>query len=91
LLEGRLLNGEHVYASLESIPQDKVGRIDMVDVFRTSAAALEPALEAIRIGARVVWMQLGVINEEGARRAKEAGLTVVMDRCPAIEHPRLFG
>ena len=90
-LDGQQLNGELVYPSLGSIPQQKVGRIDMVDIFRNSAAAGAPALEAIDIGAKTVWMQLGVINEEAAAQARKAGLTVVMDRCPAIEHPRLFG
>ena len=90
-LAGQTLNGELVYASLKDIPQDKVGRIDMVDIFRNSADAAKPALEAIEIGARFVWMQLGVVNEPAAAKVREAGLEIVMDRCPAIEYPRLIG
>ncbi len=88
-LAGRELNGELVYASLNDIPQDQTGRIDMVDIFRNSANAAAPTIEAIEIGAKTVWMQLGVVNEAAAARARQAGLLVVMDRCPAIEHPRL--
>ena len=91
VLAGRELNGEVVYADLKAIPQDKTGRIDMVDIFRNSADAAAPALEAIEIGARFVWMQLGVVNEDAARKARAAGLEVVMDHCPAIEYPRLMG
>lgn len=89
-LEGQTLNGERVYRSLSAIPQADTGAIDMVDIFRNSAAAGAPALEAIAIGAKTVWMQLGVINEEAAREARAAGLNVVMNRCPAIEIPRLL-
>jgi predicted CoA-binding protein len=90
-LAGQHLNGELVYASLKDIPQDKVGRIDMVDIFRKSADAAAPTLEAIEIGAKFVWMQLDIINEPAAKKAREAGLEVVMDHCPAIEYPRLMG
>lgn len=89
-LAGQTLNGELVYAGLKDIPQDKVGRIDMVDIFRNSAEAGQPALEAIEIGARFVWMQLGVVNEPAAAKVREAGLEIVMDHCPAIEYPRLI-
>jgi predicted CoA-binding protein len=62
----------------------------MVDLFRNSAAVLEPVQDAIAIGAKTVWMQLGVVNDEAAKLARDAGLKVVMNRCPAIERPRLF-
>ncbi len=90
-LAGQTLNGELVYRSLREIPQDKTGRIDMVDIFRNSADAAAPALEAIDIGARFVWMQLDVVNEPAAEKVRAAGLDIVMDHCPAIEYPRLMG
>jgi predicted CoA-binding protein len=90
-LAGKTLNGELVYAALKDIPRDKTGRIDMVDIFRNSEDAAAPALEAIEIGARFVWMQLGVVNEPAAARVRAAGLDIVMDHCPAIEYPRLMG
>ncbi len=88
-LDGQMLNGERAYARLADIPEAKARQIDMVDIFRNSDAALEPTREAIAIGAKIVWMQLGVINETAAAEARAAGLDVVMDHCPAIDIPRL--
>ncbi|WP_374308920.1 CoA-binding protein [Dongia sp.] len=88
-LAGQILNGERVYARVADIPEAKAGQIDLVDIFRNSDAALEPTREAIAVGAKTVWMQLGVVNEPAAAEARAAGLDVVMDHCPAIEIPRL--
>jgi predicted CoA-binding protein len=79
--------GEKCYASLGDIPE----RVDLVDCFRKSEEIEAIAEDAIAIGARVLWMQLGVINHAAAERARGAGLEVVMDRCVKIEHARLFG
>jgi predicted CoA-binding protein len=84
---GQEILGERVYASLKDVPEP----VDMVDVFRNSAAAGPIADEAVEIGAKVVWMQLGVRNDEAAERAERAGLTVIMNRCPKIEYGRLHG
>jgi uncharacterized protein len=78
--------GERCYPDLASIPD----QVEIVDVFRRSEFVAEVAEQAIAKGARVLWCQLGVIDLDAARRTQAAGLTVVMDRCPAIEYRRLF-
>lgn len=84
-IAGQDLLGETVYASLKDVPEP----VDMVDVFRISSAAPGVVEEAITIGAKVVWMQLGVRHDQAAAAAEAAGLEVVMDRCPKIEFGRL--
>jgi len=77
---------EKCYGSLQEIPE----RIDMVDIFRRAEHVGPIVAAAIEVGARIVWMQLGVIDEGAAEKAQQAGMLVVMDRCPAIEYRRLF-
>lgn len=79
--------GQPCYPDLASIPVP----VDMVDVFRKPEDVVPIAREAVRIGAKCLWLQLGVINPDAARIASEAGLDVVMDRCVKIEYARLFG
>src|SRR3990170_2538207 len=84
------ITGEHVLGEFVWRELSQVGvPIDIVDIFRRPEAALEAVEQAIFAGAKAVWMQLGVINDEAAARAEQAGLQVVMDRCPKIEIPRL--
>ena len=82
---GETINGERCYAALAEVP----GPIEMVDIFRRSEAAGDAVDQAIEVGAKIVWMQLGVRDNAAAGRAEAAGLKVVMNRCPAIEIPRL--
>ncbi|MEA1015129.1 CoA-binding protein [Sphingomonas sp. LY54] len=84
-ITGEHVHGEYVWRELSQIGEP----IDLVDIFRRPQAAGEAVDEAIAAGAKAVWMQIGVINEEAAARAEAAGLKVVMDRCPKIEIPRL--
>ena len=84
---GRELLGEACYASLREIPE----KVDIVDVFRRTQDVPPIADDAIAIGAKVLWQQLGVKNEAAAEKARAGGLETVMDRCVKIEHARLFG
>lgn len=90
-LSGQSILGQQVYSSLAEVPPP----VDVVDIFRSSAAALEVAREAIalkdKLQIKVIWMQLGVVNEQAAAEAEAAGLKVVMNRCPKIEYGRLSG
>ena len=84
------ITGEHVHGEFVWRELAQIGMpIDIVDIFRRPEAAGDAVDQAIFVGARAVWLQLGVINEEAAARAEAAGLKVVMDRCPAIELRRL--
>lgn len=86
-IAGQTLFGQTAYATLRDIPE----RPDMVDIFRNAEAAGPIADEAAAIGIPVIWMQLGVRNDEAAARAEATGATVIMNRCPKIEYARLFG
>ncbi|MBS0238882.1 MAG: CoA-binding protein [Proteobacteria bacterium] len=89
-IAGKTIHGQLVYEKLAAVPAP----IDVIDLFRASAAVPEIVRDAIAVkkstGASVIWMQLGVINEEAAASARAAGFTVVMDRCPKIEFARLM-
>jgi predicted CoA-binding protein len=84
-ITGEHIHGEYVWRDLDQIGEP----IDMVDIFRRSAAAGEAVDAAIAAGAKSVWMQIGVVNADAAARAEAAGLKVVMDRCPVIEIRRM--
>ena len=84
MLAGKTIHGRIVAASL-----DEAAPLEMVDLFRNSARVGPAVDDAIRLGARVVWMQLGVVDEAAAARARAAGIIVAMDRCPVIEFSRL--
>ena len=84
MLAGQDIQGRKAVADLE-----QAGPLDMVDVFRRSAEAGAVMDEAVRLGAKSVWLQLGVVDEAAAARARDAGVAVVMDRCPVIEWRRL--
>jgi uncharacterized protein len=79
--------GEEPYASVEEIPE----AVDIVDVFRSSEKVMPTARDAVAAGAKVLWMQSGVVNEEAAAQAREHGLTVVMDRCIMVDYASLVG
>jgi uncharacterized protein len=90
-MAGKEILGQTVYASLKDVPAP----VDMVDIFREAKCAPEIVREALaekdRLGLKYIWMQLGVVSEEAAKLAEDAGLTVIMDRCPKIEHGRFSG
>lgn len=79
--------GQKAYPDLLSIPD----QVDVVQIFRPSAEVPPIVEQAIKIGAKVVWMQEGIVNEAAAKRARDAGLQVMMDHCMMVEHRRLFG
>jgi predicted CoA-binding protein len=90
-LAGREILGQKVYGSMKEVPPP----VDMVDIFREAKFAPDIARETVaekdRLGVRVLWMQLGIVSEEAEKIATDAGLTVIMDRCPKIEHGRFSG
>jgi len=90
-MAGKTVLGRTVYASLKDVP----GPVEMVDIFRSADSVPEIVREAIaeksRLGIKTIWMQLGIVSEEGERLARDAGFTLVMDRCPKIEHGRFSG
>ena len=84
--QGNFILNQLCYSDLSSVPK----KIDMVDVFRAKDAVIGVTKEAIQIGAKVLWTQLGIINEEASELGKEAGLKVIMNRCPKIELEKLY-
>ena len=84
--EGNLILGQPCYADLSSVS----GKIDMVDIFRAADAVIGLTREAIAIEAKVLWTQLGIVNQEAAELAEQAGLKVIMNRCPKIELAKLY-
>jgi uncharacterized protein len=86
--DGEVVLGEKVYRSLDEIPKEM--GVDIVDVFRKSAEVLPIVEEAVERGAKMIWMQEGVVNQDAAAKAEKAGLRVVMDRCIKKEHQRLI-
>ena len=86
-----LIHGKLAYPDLASVPTDLRAPIEVVDIFRRSELVLPHVEEAIAIGAKAIWMQLEVWNEDAAELAAAAGLDVVMNRCPAIDHPQMIG
>ena len=87
----KAVHGIAAYPDLRSVPTDLQAPIEVVDLFRRSELVRPHVEEAIEIGAKAIWMQLEVWNEEAAQLAADAGLLVVMDRCPAIDHPQMIG
>ncbi len=86
-----LVHGKLAYPDLRSVPADPRAPVEVVDIFRRSDLVLPHVEEAIEVGARAIWMQLNVWNQEAAELAAHAGLLVVMNRCPAIDHPAMLG
>jgi predicted CoA-binding protein len=84
-----MVHERRAFPDLRAAADAMPGQIEVVDLFRRSDAVLAHVEEAVDVGARAVWMQLGVWNQEAAELASHAGLLVVMNRCPAIDHPRL--
>ena len=84
--QGNFILGQLCYSDLSSVPK----KVDMVDVFRAKDAVIGVTKEAIQIGAKVLWTQLGIINEEALELGKDAGLKVIMNRCPKIELEKLY-
>ena len=86
-----VVHGKLAYPDLRSVPADARAPIEVVDIFRRPDAVLPHVVEAIEIGAKAIWMQLGVWNQGAAELATHHGLLVVMNRCPAIDHPAMIG